>query len=318
MPTDPFSGVRWIWMNGELVAFENARVHVLTHALHYGSGMFEGVRCYATPDGPAVFRLDDHIRRLEHSCKVYRMQVPYSFEELRQAVFTTISANQLGACYIRPLIYRGFGSLGVNPLTCPVEVAIAVWPWGKYLGEGSEEGVDVCVSSWRRSAPGTAPAVAKATGNYLNAQLIKMDALTNGYAEGIGLDVEGYVAEGSGENLFIVHNGTLMTPPVAASILHGITRDSILTLAREMGIPVSEESIPRGLLHTCDELFFTGTAVEVTPIRSVDRIPVGKVCPGEVTTRLNREFMGIVNGLIPDRFGWLSQVEVAVKTGVEA
>ena len=271
-----FAGIRWVWMNGELVEFEKATVHVLSHALHYGSGVFEGIRCYDTPEGPAVFRLAEHIQRLENSCKIYRMPLRFSAEELADAVCETIRANGLGACYIRPIVYRGFGTLGVDPLRSPVDVAIGAWNWGKYLGEqGEQDGVDVCVSSWRRTAPDALPAVAKATGSYLNSQLIKVEAITNGYAEGIALDDSGYVSEGSGQNIFLVQNGTLLTPPTTSSLLPGITRDTVISLAHDLGLPVRQEPVSRGQLYTCDELFLTGTAVEITPIRSVDKINVG-------------------------------------------
>lgn len=306
---NPFAGIRYIWMNGELQDFENAKVHVLTHALHYGSGLFEGIRCYDTRTGPAVLRLQEHLRRLENSCKVYRMDIPFDRERLTAAVFDTIGANEMKACYIRPLIFRGFGLPGINPLPLPVEVVIAVWAWGKYLGdEAAERGVDVCVSSWRRSSPQSSPAVAKATGNYLNSQLVKMEAIVNGYSEGIALDIQGSVSEGSGENLFLVQDGVLLTSPMSASILPGITRDAVMTLARDLGIPVKEDVIPRGLLYTCDEMFFTGTAVEITPIRSVDRVDVGAGKPGPITRQLVAEFNAIVHGEVPDRHGWLSPV----------
>jgi branched-chain amino acid aminotransferase len=303
-----FAGVRWIWMNGRLVDFEKATVHVLSHALHYGSGVFEGIRCYNTKQGPAVFRLPEHMVRLENSAKVYRMPLAYTNHELCEAVCETIRENDMESCYIRPLVYRGFGTMGVNPLRSPVEVMIAVWHWGKYLGEEAEQGVDVCVSSWRRISPDAMPAVAKATGNYLNAQLIKMEALGNGYVEGIALDARGFVSEGSGENVFMVQNGVLITPPLAASVLSGITRDAVVRIAQDLGIPVREEQIPRGQLYTCDELFMTGTAAEITPIRSVDRIPVGHGCPGEVTRRVMEQFQGIITGEIEDRYGWLYPV----------
>lgn len=317
--SNPFAGVRWIWMNGRLVEFEKASIHILSHALHYGSGVFEGIRCYKTKRGPAVFRLQEHLERLENSAKVYRMPIPYSADELTEAVAETIRANEFESCYIRPIVYRGFGTLGVNPLRSPVDVAIAVWPWGKYLGEEAESGVDVCVSSWRRVSPDALPAVAKATGNYLNAQLIKMEALTNGYIEGIALDHRGFVSEGSGENVFLYFNHGLVTPPVAASLLSGITRDAVLTIAGDLDIPVRREMVPRGHLYTCDELFLTGTAAEITPVRSVDRIPVGKTCPGPVTQQIMERFHGIVTGEIEDRHGWLHAVNpVAVEAEAEA
>lgn len=312
----PFAGVRWIWMNGQLIEFEKATVHVMSHVIHYGSGVFEGVRCYKTPRGPAVFRLLEHMRRLESSAKVYRMPPPFSVQELADAVVETIRVNELESCYIRPFMFRGFGPMGINPLRSPVDVVIAAWPWGRYLGEDAcERGIDVRVSSWRRGSPDSLPAVAKGTGNYLGAQLIKMEALADGYEEGIALDANGMVSEGSGENLFVVHDGVLLTPPTAASLLPGITRASILTLAEKLGIPVREEMIPRGLLYTCEEIFLTGTAAELTPVRSVDRIPVGAGCPGEITRRLLDEYMGVVTGGIEDSYGWLTPVPVASAAG---
>jgi branched-chain amino acid aminotransferase len=314
LPESPFAGIRFVWMNGRLLEFEKATVHVMAHAMHYGSGLFEGIRCYNTPAGPAIFRLADHLKRLENSCKVYRMQIPFSREEMTQAVFDVIRGNDLKECYIRPIVYRGFGTAGINPLKSPVDVAIAVWTWGRYLGNDAiEQGVDACVSTWRRMGNGSSPAIAKATANYLNSQLVKMEAVTNGFAEGIALDEQGYVSEGSGENIFLVLDGQLMTPPVSSSILPGITRNSILRLAEEMGIVTRREAIPRGVLYTCDEAFFTGTAVEVAPIRSVDRIPVGDGKPGAMTRRLMKEYLGITRGEIADRFGWLTPVPAAVE-----
>ncbi len=309
----PFEGIGWVWMNGSLVEFEKATVHVMSHALHYGSGLFEGIRCYRTVQGPAVFRLPEHMKRLENSCKVFHMLIPYSREELNAAVFDTIRANGLDECYIRPIVYRGFGTVGINPLKSPVEVAIAVWPWGRYLGDDAiEKGVDACVSSWRRDGLGGSPALAKATANYLNSQLVKMEALSNGFAEGIALDSHGYVSEGSGENLFLVQDEVLHTPPVSSSILPGITRNAVIVLAQELGIQVRREAIPRGMLYTCDEAFFTGTAVEIAPIRSIDRISVGEGVPGPITKRLTADFLGLTRGTIPDRHGWLTPVPAAV------
>jgi branched-chain amino acid aminotransferase len=300
-------------MNGQLVEFEKATVHVLSHAMHYGSGLFEGIRCYKTPEGPSVFRLAEHLKRLENSCKVYRMEIPFTREELAQGVFDAIRANEFDACYIRPLVFRGLGTPGINPLKSPVEVTIAVWRWGRYLGEDTlDKGVDACVSTWRRMSLGSSPALAKATANYLNSQLVKMEAVTNGFAEGIALDEQGYVSEGSGENIFLVQDGVLFTPPVSSSILPGITRNAIITLATERGLTVRREAIPRGLLYMCDEAFFTGTAVEVTPIRSIDRIQVGEGRPGPITKQLMQEFLGITRGEIPDRHGWLTRVPAAV------
>jgi branched-chain amino acid aminotransferase len=310
---NPFDGIRWVWMNGRLVELEKATVHVMAHALHYGSGLFEGIRCYKTVAGPAIFRLAEHLKRLENSCKVYRMAIPFGRDELTQACFDSIRGNELEECYIRPIVYRGFGTVGINPLNSPVEVAIAVFPWERYLGDDAiENGVDACVSSWRRSGLGGSPALAKATANYLNSQLIKMEAIANGYAEGIALDSQGYVSEGSGENIFLVQDGALYTPPVSSSILPGITRQSIMTLAEESGIEVRRVAIPRGMLYTCDEAFFTGTAVEVTPIRSVDRIEIGDGRPGAMTRRLMREFLAITRGEIADRHAWLTPVPAAV------
>jgi len=302
-------------MNGRLVEFEKATVHVMAHALHYGSGLFEGIRCYKTPAGPAIFRLEEHLKRLENSCKVYRMEIPFTRAELTQACFDAIRGNELEECYIRPIVFRGFGTVGINPLKSPVEVAIAVWPWGRYLGDDAiEKGVDACVSSWRRSGLGSSPALAKATANYLNSQLIKMEAVADGYAEGIALDSNGYVSEGSGENIFLVQDGVLYTPPVSSSILPGITRGSIQTLAEEMGIEIRRVSIPRGMLYTCDEAFFTGTAVEVTPIRSIDRVQVGDGTPGPITRKLTEEFLALTRGRTPDRYGWLTYVPAGVAT----
>ncbi len=304
---DPFETVRWVWKNGELIRFEDASVHVLTHALHYGSGWFEGIRCYETQRGPAVFRLQDHMKRLVASCKIFRAELPFSVDELCQAAIETIDANEYKECYVRPIVFRGFGSLGVNPLNNPIETFVAVWPWGKYLGEEAlEQGVDACVSTWRRLAPSGFPAAAKATGTYLNSQLIKMEAIIGGYAEGIALDEAGHLSEGSGENLFLVSEGVLLTPPRVSSILPGITRSTILTLAKDLGIPVRRGRLPRAMLYTCEEAFFTGTAAEVTPIRSVDRIPVGDGKPGPITRRLMTAYLDMVHGRRPDPHHWLT------------
>ncbi len=298
-----------IWMNGELVPWAEAKVHVLSHVLHYGSSVFEGIRCYATRRGPAVFRLPEHIRRLYDSARIYRMEIPYPYDRIVEACGETIRANGLEACYIRPLVYRGYGSIGVNPFPCPVEVVIATWEWGAYLGEdAANNGVDVQVSSWNRLAPNTIPPLAKAGANYANAQLIKMEAITNGYAEAIALDPQGYVSEGSGENLFLVREGKVYTPDLSSSILAGITRDSVKHLLREAGIEVREVRLPRAALYVADEMFFTGTAAEITPIRSVDRIPIGSGKPGPVTRRLQETFLGIVRGDGEDRHGWLHPI----------
>jgi branched-chain amino acid aminotransferase len=301
-----------IWMNGKLVAWDDARIHVGSHVVHYGSAVFEGLRCYATPEGPAVFRLDAHGERLYASAKIYRMDVPYSKDELNLAILETVGVNKLESCYIRPVIYRGYGQLGVNPFPCPVDVAIMVWDWGKYLGsEALEQGVDVCVSSWTRIAPNTLPSMAKTAGNYMNSQLIKMEAIKGGYAEGIALGADGNLSEGSGENLFLVKDGKLLTPPLVSSILPGITRDTVLALARRLGIPVVEASLPRELLYVADEAFFTGTAAEITPIRSVDKIVVGRGARGPVTEALQRAFFDVIECRVPDEFGWLTFVREA-------
>lgn len=304
-----FTGTGKIWMNGSLVDWADAKIHIASHVVHYGSGVFEGARCYDTKRGPACFRLDAHMRRLLDSAKIYRMEYSLSQEQLENAVLDTIRANQYRACYIRPLIYRGYDTLGVNPLPCPVEATIMLWEWGAYLGEESiTNGVDVCVSSWSRSAPNTLPALAKSTANYANAGLIKMEAVVNGYSEAIALDPEGTVSEGSGQNLFIVRENTLYTPAVASSILPGITRNSVITIARDLGLTVIEQAIPREMLYIADELFFVGTAVEVTPISSVDKIVIGKGSRGPITEAIQRTFFDIVNGRVPDENDWLRPV----------
>ena len=304
-----FSGVGKIWMNGTLVDWADAKIHIASHVIHYGSGVFEGARCYDTPKGSAVLGLKAHLTRLLASGKIYRMDPPYDLPQLETAVIDTIRANGFKACYIRPLMYRGYGALGVNPFSCPVDVAVFVWEWGAYLGpEALEKGVDVCISSWNRMAPNTFPSLAKACGNYANAQLIRIEADLNGYDEGIALDTFGYVSEGSGENIFVVRDGALYTPPLSASILPGITRTIVMTIARELGYRVSEETIPREMLYLADELFFVGTAVEVTPIRSVDKIVIGSGRRGPVTAAIQRLFLQTVSGEIPDTHGWLTYV----------
>lgn len=302
----PIQKMDYIWFNGELVEWDKATVHVLSHAIHYGTSFFEGIRCYETPQGPAIFRLTPHMQRLIDSAKIYRTTIPYTLDQLVAAVKETVRANRLRSGYIRPVVFRGYGEIGVNPLNNPVEVAIATIEWGKYLGaEAMEQGVDVCISSWNRFAPNTMPALAKAGGNYMNSQLIKMEAIANGYAEGIALDAGGYISEGSGENLFLVRNGVVYTPPLTSSILSGITRDTVMTLLREMGVEVREQVLPREMLYLADELFFTGTAAEITPIRSVDRIPIGAGRRGPITAAVQEVFFGIVQGERPDRYGWL-------------
>jgi len=298
-----------IWMDGKLVPWDDATIHVGSHVVHYGSAVFEGVRCYRTAEGPAVFRLDAHTERLFGSARVYWMDVPFSPEQVNQAVLETIAANRLESCYIRPVIFRGHGQLGVNPLPNPVHVVVMVWEWGKYLGpEALEQGVDVCVSSWSRMAPNTLPAMAKSAANYMNSQLIKVEAIKGGFAEGIALDTQGFVSEGSGENIFVVSKGRLVTPPLVNSVLPGITRDTILTLARRLSIPVEEKAIPREMLYLADEIFFTGTAAEVTPIRSVDRRTVGRGSRGPVTESLQKAFFEIIEGRAKDEHGWLTPV----------
>jgi branched-chain amino acid aminotransferase len=298
-----------IWMNGKLVPWDDAKIHVGAHVVHYGSAVFEGIRCYRTPKGSAVFRLDAHTERLYGSAKIYRMEPSLPRAAFDQAVLDTIAANKLEACYVRPIFFRGYGQLGVNPTPCPVEMAIMVWEWGKYLGpEALEQGVDVCVSSWTRLAPNTLPSLAKAGANYMNSQLVKLEAMANGFSEGIALDSHGHVSEGSGENLFLVKKGVLITPPLVSSVLAGITRDTVLTLARRLGLPVREEAVPREALYLADELFFTGTAAEVTPIRSVDHITIGRGARGPVTEALQKAFFDVLECRVPDEYGWLSFV----------
>jgi branched-chain amino acid aminotransferase len=304
-----FTGTGKIWMNGTLVDWADARIHIASHVVHYGSGVFEGARCYATPRGSACFRLDAHMRRLYDSAKIYRMDPQFDQAALTEAVLETIRANDFKACYIRPIVYRGYNALGVNPFPCPVDSAILTWEWGAYLGQDAlENGVDVRVASWSRCAPNTFPTLAKTSANYANSQLIKMEAITEGYSEGIALDSFGYLSEGSGQNLFIVRDNTLYTPPLTASILPGITRDSVLTLARDLGFSIREEMLPRELLYIADEAFFAGTAVEITPIRSVDKITIGNGRRGAVTEAIQRDFFDVINGEIPDRHGWLTYV----------
>jgi len=288
----------------------------MSHVVHYGSSVFEGIRCYTQPNGAGVFRLQEHMQRLIDSAKIYRMPLGYSVDQLSTAVVDVIEANGVAPCYIRPIAFRGYGEVGVNPIKAPVEVYIANFPWGKYVP--GNDGADVCVSSWSRLAPNTMPSLAKAGANYMNSQLIRMEAEVNGYSEGIALDVNGYLSEGSGENLFLVRGGVLYTAPLANSVLNGITRSSVITLARQLGIEVVEQALPRELLHICDEAFFTGTAAEVTHLRSVDRIMVGDGTMGPITSALHEEFFGIVNGLKADRYNWLTPVNVKVAEPVGA
>lgn len=312
----PIQTTKNIWHNGNLIPWESATIHVMSHVVHYGSSVFEGIRCYGQPQGSAVFRLPEHMQRMLDSAKIYRMEIPFSLEELCAAVVDLVEANGVTPCYIRPIALRGYGEMGVSPKGSPTEVYIANYPWGKYIpGHG---GADVCVSSWNRLAPNTMPALAKAGANYMNSQLIRMEAEANGYSEGIALDVNGLVSEGSGENIFIVRNGVLYTPPLANSALSGITRDSVLTIARSLGLAVLEQPLPREILYIADEVFFSGTAAEVSPIRSIDRIVIGDGNPGEVTRKIADEFFGIANGLKPDRFGWLTPVKVNASEPVTA
>jgi branched-chain amino acid aminotransferase len=300
-----------IWHNGKLINWDDAKLHVMSHVVNYGSSVFEGVRCYKHPNGAGIFRAQEHAERLIHSAKIYRMDVPFSEDEIFQAMVDTVAANGVFPCYIRPIVLRGYGEAGVNPLGSPVEVYICNYAWGKYLGHGSpDEGVDVCVSSWNRMAPNTLPAMAKSGANYMNSQLIKMEAILNGYVEGIALDVNGYVSEGSGENLFLVRKGTVYTAPLGNSVLPGITRASVIELVKELGFPIVEQMIPREMLYIADEVFFTGTAAEITPIRTVDKIVVGNGKTGPITRALHKEFFDIVEGRVRDRHGWFTPVPV--------
>ncbi len=299
----------WMWMDGEFIPWDEAKVHVFAHALHYGTSVFEGIRAYATPRGPAIFRLHEHMERFVYSARVMRIDLPYTLEELEQAVIDTVAKNNLDACYIRPLAFRGYDRLGLDGRACPVHVIIGAVPWGTYLGEEAlTQGVDTMVSTWRRYAPGTAAANAKIGGQYVNSQFSAMEAHDLGYNEAIVLDVYGYVAEGSGENIFLVKDGKLYTPPAANSILAGITRDSVITLAHDFGYEVIEQRIGRDMLYKADELFFCGTAAEITPIRSVDRIPIGSGSRGPITKQIQEEFFAITKGQKEDRHGWLRYV----------
>jgi len=304
----PINKVEKIWMNGTLVNWDEAKVHVLTHAMHYGSSWFEGIRCYETKRGSAIFRHEAHLQRLVDSAKMYRSVLPYTVKQLQNAVKETIRVNKMKSCYIRPLAYRGYGEVGVFPLGCPVDVMIAVWDWGAYLGsEALDRGIDVCVSSWNRPAPNTLPTMSKAGGNYLNSQLIKMEAVADGYAEGIALDAAGYISEGSGENIFLVRDGVIFTPPLISAILPGITRSAVFKLMETAGLQVVEALIPREMLYVADEVFFTGTAAEITPVRSIDKMNVGDGKPGPITRKLQEMFFDVVrNG--NDTYQWLDFV----------
>jgi branched-chain amino acid aminotransferase len=305
-----------IWRDGELIAWDEANIHVMSHVVHYGSSVFEGVRCYETPAGGAIFRLRDHMRRLLDSCRIYRIEMEHSLETLMQGCIDTVAGNDLKHCYIRPVVVRTGEQMGVNSAGVPVETFIIAWKWGTYLGEdGLRNGVDVCVSSWRRAAPDTFPSMAKAGGNYLNSQLAKLEARVDGYMEGIMLDSFGFVAEGSGENLFLVRDGIVYTSTMAGGILNGITRDSVMRIAADLGHEVREQNIPREMLYICDEIFFSGTAAEITPIRSVDRIPVGTGKPGPVTRAIQEQYLGTATGKLADRYGWLTPVPATVGSG---
>lgn len=300
-----FEPTGWIWRNGEMIRWEDATIHVLSHVVHYGSSVFEGIRAYETPDGPAIFRLREHMRRFEDSAKIYRMNLGYTQDVLAEACEQVVRQNQMKSCYLRPIALRGYGSPGVNPLNNPVDVYVICWYWGAYLGaDGMTRGVDACVSTWQRVAPNTIPSFAKAGGNYLGAQLMKMEALTNGFDEAIALGSNGMLSEGSGQNLFLVREGKLLTAALDGSFLAGITRDAVMTIAREHGIEVVETPIPREMVYIADEAFFTGTAAEITPIRSVDRIPVGTGKVGAVTKLLQEQLLGIATGQLADRWGW--------------
>jgi branched-chain amino acid aminotransferase len=302
-------GTGKIWMNGSLVDWKDATIHVASHIVHYGSGVFEGARCYDTVKGPACFRLDAHMRRLFDSARIYRMQPQYDQQALTDAVIDLIKVNKYKACYIRPLIYRGYDSLGVNPFPCPVDVAIMLWEWGAYFTpEALEQGLDVKVSTWARNAPNTTPAMAKSVANYANAQLIKMEAITEGYGEGIALDTQGNLSEASGANIFIVREGVIYTTPIGNSVLAGITRDSVITLAKELGFEVREQALPREMLYVADEVFFCGTAAEVTPIRSVDKIAIGRGRRGPITEAVQQRFNEVTTGRAEDKWGWLQYV----------
>lgn len=304
-----------IWMDGAFVPWDDATIHVASHVVHYGSSVFEGIRVYEATTGPAVFCLEPHVRRLEDSCRIFRMPLPYSREQLAQAILETVGTNGHRSCYIRPVVFRGVESLAVDHRKCPLHVAIITIEWGRYLGaEAIEQGVDVMVSSWRRMAPDTHPGMGKIGGNYVNSAFVVMEAVDNGFAEGIALDVQGYLSEGSGENLFVIRDGVVYTPPLAASILGGVTRHVVLTLCRDAGIEVREMAIPREMLYVADEAFFTGTAAEITPIRSVDRQPVGPGRRGPITARLQEQFFGITGGRLPDRHGWLTPVPASVRS----
>ncbi|PYP87454.1 MAG: branched chain amino acid aminotransferase [Candidatus Angelobacter sp. Gp1-AA117] len=306
-----------IWHNGKMIPWNDAQIHIMSHVVNYGSSVFEGIRCYDQANGPAIFRLREHMQRLIDSAKIYRIEIDYTIDQLCDALLELVAVNGVWPCYLRPIVMRGYGEAGVNPFNSPTEVYMCNYPWGKYLGHGDvKEGVDVCVSSWARIAPNTMPAMSKAGANYMNSQLIKMEAIVNGYVEGIALDVNGFVSEASGANIFIVRKGTLLTPPLGNSVLPGITRDAVIRLAEDIGISAREQMIPREMLYLADEVFFCGTASEITPVRSIDKIDINKRATGPVTLALQREFFGIVNGTIADRHDWFTKVPVKEKQPV--
>lgn len=305
----PFSQNGKVWMNGKFIPWSEANIHIASHVIHYGSSLFEGFRAYETPKGSVIFQLQAHTKRLYNSCKMYRMDIPFAQEDFNKAVADTVRANNLSSCYIRPIVYRGYGTLGVDPFPCPVDCAILVWEWGQYLGdEALEKGVDVRVSSWQRMAPNTFPALAKSGANYMNSQLIKMEALKEGYVEGIALNVRGHVSEGSGENIFLVCDGIVHTPPLSSSILPGITRATVIQLLKDLKIPIVEDTIPREMLYIAEEVFFTGSAAEITPIKSIDMITIGSGKRGPITKQLQEEFFAYINGEREDRYKWLTYV----------
>jgi len=298
-----------VWFSGKFVDWKDANIHVASHVVHYGSAVFEGIRCYNTKQGAAIFRLPEHVKRLFNSAKIYRIEIPFSEQEVFDACLETIKVNKQKEAYVRPIVFRGYDSLGVYPGNCPIECVILTWKWGKYLGdEAINDGVDVRVASWTRIAPNTFPALAKCGANYMNSQLIKLEAMADGYIEGIALDASGYVSEGSGENIFLVVDGKIMTPPLGASILPGITRDSVIRIATDMGYETIEQLVPREMLYIADEVFFTGSAAEVSPIRSIDHIPVGSGTRGPITKKIQRRFFDIIEGKIDDPYGWLTFV----------
>lgn len=306
-----FTPTSWIWHNGKMVRWEDATLHVLSHVVHYGSSIFEGIRCYETPEGPAIFRLKEHMRRFIDSAKIYRMDLPHGADELIAACETVVADNGLNECYLRPIALRGYGSPGVNPLNSPVEIYVMCWGWGAYLGEeGMQRGVDACISSWHRMEPNTFPSFAKAGGNYLSAQLMKMEALKNGYDEAIALGPSGMISEGSGQNIFVVRDNVLITPQLDGTFLPGITRDAVIRIARDSGLEVREHPIPREFIYIADEAFFSGTAAEITPIRAVDKIPVGAGKAGKVTMMIQDKLLGIARGKYDDPYGWRSPVKM--------